>query len=219
MKYKYLVLDFGNVLAMAANGDWDMTPTFVELIDINKINMDRYKYAKKKYNYILSEHIVTLEEEYDMFMRYYSNLLNYCYDTVDDNIIRKIAYDRTYKNDKYVLCDNVINELKELKEKYTLLMLSDNWPCVIPYLKENNMYDYFDKIYVSSIYGVEKKDGVFFDYPIKDFNIKIGEALFIDDNENNLDIAKEKGFDCMLMDRKNKVDNSKYTIINNLNNI
>ena len=66
-------------------------------------------------------------------------------------------------------------------------MLSDNWPCVIPYMKENKIYHYFDKIYVSSIYGVEKKDKVFFDYPLKDFNIKPGEALFIDDNElNNL---------------------------------
>ena len=83
----------------------------------------------------------------------------------------------------------------------------------------NILYNYFDNIYISSIYGVEKKDKVFFDYPIKDLNIKPGEALFIDDNEINLDMAKEKGFDVMLMDRGNKIKESKYKIINNLTNI
>ena len=44
------------------------------------------------------------------------------------------------------------------------------------------------------------KDGdlVLFDYPIKDYNIKKGEALFIDDLESNLDAAVEKGFDVLL---------------------
>ena len=50
-------------------------------------------------------------------------------------------------------------------------------------------------------------------------NIKQGEALFVDDNESNLDIAKEKGFDVMIMDRENKIIDSKYKIINNLSNI
>ena len=49
-----------------------------------------------------------------------------------------------------------------------------------------------------------------------EFNIKEGEALFIDDNELNLDIAKEKGLDVMLMDRENEIKKSKYQIINNL---
>ena len=98
-------------------------------------------------------------------------------------------------------------------------MLTDNWPCVIPFLKDNNLYDYFDKIYISSVYGVEKKDKVFFDYPIKDYNIKKGEALFIDDVESNLDIAKEKGLDVMQMDRYKKDIKSKYKVINDLKNI
>ena len=92
-------------------------------------------------------------------------------------------------------------------------------PCVIDYLKEYNLYDFFDNIYISSMYGVEKKDKILFDYPINELNLKQGEALFIDDNESNLDIAKEKNFDVMLMDRENKINDSKYKIINNLNNI
>ena len=39
-------------------------------------------------------------------------------------------------------------------------------------LKEYGISDLFSKIYVSSVYGQLKKDGDFFDNPIRDFNIK-----------------------------------------------
>ena len=106
-----------------------------------------------------------------------------------------------------------------MMNQYKLILLTDNWPCAINYLKEFDLYDYFDKIYISSIYGVEKKDKTLFDYPIHEFNIKPGEALFIDDNELNLDNAKEKGFEVLLMDRENIIKDSKYEIINSLYNL
>lgn len=219
MNYKYIVLDFGNVIVTPTSGDWNLTPKFLELIDIDKININILKESINKYNYILSEKLLTLDEEYEMFLRFYSSILKYIDYSNYSKIAEEIAYNRTYNNDKYRLCDNIVEELSELKEKYTLIMLSDNWPCVIPYMKDNNIYDYFDKLYVSSIYGVEKKDKVFFDYPISDYNIKLGEALFIDDNELNLKIAKEKGFDILLMDRYCNNNESEYTVINNLKKI
>ena len=73
--------------------------------------------------------------------------------------------------------------------------------------------------YLVEIIPEIKKDKRFFDFPIKDFNIKKGEALFIDDTEINLDAAKEKGFDVLLMDREKVVSKSKYKIIHNLSNL
>ena len=78
---------------------------------------------------------------------------------------------------------------------------------------------YFTKIYVSSIYDDKKDRGTFFDYPIKDFNIKDGEALFIDDNESLLTIGKSKGLKVKQMDREHIVTTSKHEIIHNLKNI
>ena len=215
MNYKYIILDFGKVIAAPTTGNWDMTPMFYKLIDVNSLDLDRFKIIREKYGSILSEKANTLEEEYDMFKRFYESILkefNYSKDIAD-----KIAYDRTYKFDKYTLYENIYEELDELKNRYILILLTDNWPCVINYLKEYNLYNYFKKIYVSSFYGVEKKDGVFFDYAINDFKIKPGDALFIDDNESNLDVAINKGLDVMLMDRDDEVNQSKYKIINDLN--
>ena len=220
MKYKYLVLDFGNVMVTPTTGDWHITPKFLELIDMNKLDLNKYNEALKQYSYLLSEKLITQEEEYDMFIRFYDGILKNCdYPGYNIDIVKEIAYDRTYNNTKYTLCPNIINELTELKKKYILLMLSDNWPCVIPYMKDNGLYDFFDKLYISSVYQALKKDGVFFDYPIKDYDIKPGEALFIDDNEALLDVAKEKGFDVMLMDRYKETKESKYKIINDLLNL
>lgn len=217
MQIKYLILDFGNVLVTPTTGNWDMTPKFLELIDINKIDLEQFKKIRSKYAYILSEKITSLDDEYNMFLRFYDNILSECnYPNYNKKISEEIAYNRTYGFDKYKICNNVIEELIELRKKYKLILLSDNWPCVIPYMKKYNMYDLFEKIYVSSFYGVEKKDKVFFDYPINDFKIKKGEAIFIDDNEANLNIAREKGLEVLLMDRNNNISVSEYKIINNL---
>ena len=217
MKYKYLILDFGNVLAMPSGLDWDITPKFMELIDLDKFDIERFKRLKKRYGYILSETMTTLEEEYDMFTRFYDSILSNCkYPNYTKELSEQIAFDRTYKNGKYKLCDNVIKELKQLKKKYKLICLTDNWPCGINYMKDNKLYNFFEKVYLSCEYGCLKQDGVFFDYPIKDFKIKKGEALFIDDAEINLDEARKRGLDVLLMDRYKKVKTSKYKIINDL---
>ncbi len=218
--YKYIILDFGNVVVTPTTGDWDITPKFIELIDMDRLDKDNFYKVRKKYAYILSEQITTLEQEYDMFSRYYGNILKNCnYPNYNEKIAKIIAFDRTYKHDKYKLCKNIYKELGELFNRYKLLMLTDNWPCVIPYMKDYNLYDYFDKIYVSSVYGEIKKDKLFFDHPIEEYNIKNGEALFIDDAEENLDVATEKGMDVLQMDRYYNPTNSKYEIINNLENI
>ena len=217
MKYKYLILDFGKVLAGPTTGDWFMTPKFLKLIDINKLNIDKFNKAKKKYNYLLGSKLLTQEEEYKMFTKFYDGILsesNYPRYSID--IAKEIAYDFTYNYTKYTLYEDIYKELDILKEKYILIMLTDNWPCVSNYLKHYKLDRYFDKVYISSIYGCQKNQGIFFDIPIKDYNIKKGEALFIDDNEINLEKAKEKGLDVLLMDREKLITKSKYKVINNL---
>ena len=37
---KYLILDFGKVLAYPKTGDWFITPLFLELIDMDKITRE-----------------------------------------------------------------------------------------------------------------------------------------------------------------------------------
>lgn len=218
---KYIILDFGRVLAYPPTGYWQITPKFLKLVDITKIETEKLKNSVKKYNSIIScgLKIINCQEEYNHMLEFYEKVLQECNINDYKNIAKEIAYNFVYEYDKYNLYDDVKNTLQELSKNYELILLSDNWPSVIEYIKKNEIYNYFEKVYVSSIYGQQKKDGMFFDNPIKDFDIKPGEAIFIDDNENLLDIAVAKGLDARLMDRENEIENSKYKIISKMNQI
>ena len=217
---KYVILDFGKVLAAPTTGDWFMTPCFLENIDINLIDKNKFKEALVKYGYIKDGIITTLEKEYECFYNFYSKVLREInYPKYSDDIVKKIAYNFTYQNDKYTFYNNIEKELEKLNQKYILILLTDNWPCVNKILDEKNLTKYFEKIYISYIYGIQKKDIDLFDYPINDFNIKENEAIFIDDNEELLNIAKTKKLQVKLMDRENIIKNSKYDIINDLKKI
>lgn len=214
-KYKYIILDFGNVLAYPVSGHWFITNKFMEFIDVNVMDYEKINKAVSKFSDILSWKVVTLEEEENLFYNFYKNLFNELNYNVDDDVINEIVKNFTYDSKKCNLYDGVVNELDRLSKKYKLLLLSDNWPCGIEIMKDNDIDKYFDKMYISSVYGYTKSEGVFFDYPIEEYDIKPGEALFIDDNEKLLDVAVSKGLDVKLMCRDDIV-NSKYEVINNL---
>lgn len=213
---KYLILDFGKVLAYPTTGDWFITPLFLKLVDMNKIKKEEILKVMNNYGDILSRKVVKLEEEYDLFYDFYKNVFNDLKYDISNNDISSLAYDFTYNDSKYGFYEGIDKELEFLSKKYILILLSDNWPCCFPIMRNRGIDKYFKKMYISSVYDTKKSEGVFFDYPINDFNILEGEAVFVDDNEDLLDVAVTKGLDVRLMDRKGVVSNSKYKIINNL---
>lgn len=219
MDYKYLILDFGNVLAYPVTGNWFITERFMDLIDMKMIDNNKLYQAIHKYGYILSRNAITLEDEEKIFYDFYKCILKEInYQIVNDNMIKELSNYFTYNLDKYKIYEDVVYSLDRLSKCYILLLLSDNWPCGIEIMKHYNIDKYFTKMYISSVYGTVKEEGIFFDYPINEFDIKQNEALFIDDNERILDVAIQKGLDVKIM-KRNKVNESKYSIITSLNEI
>ena len=49
---KYIILDFGRVLAYPPTGYWQITPKFLKLIDISKIDTEQLK------NTIVLSHVI-----------------------------------------------------------------------------------------------------------------------------------------------------------------
>lgn len=218
---KYLILDMGKVLVGPTTGSWLITPVLLENIDVSKIDKEKMNAAMKKCSYILNDKAETLEEEYKILRHFYASLFEEAGYDIGDDIIDLITSDFVYNDTdtKYFVYDDVKEELERLSKEYTLLVLSDNWPCGDEYLKKHDLFKYFTKTYMSSVYGVTKSDGTLFDYPIKDFNIQNGDAIFVDDKEKLLDIATTKGLDVMLMDRDDSAKNSKYKVIKSLRDI
>ena len=86
--------------------------------------------------------------------------------------------------------------IKELKNKYTLILLSDHVEEWMNYILENNdIIPLFDYKYFSYINKKIKKDEGVFEYVLDDLNIEPDETLFIDDFEENIRRAQESGID------------------------
>lgn len=213
---KYLILDFGKVLAYPKTGDWFITPLFLEIVDMNVLKREDILRSMNNHGDILSRKAVTLEEEYELFYDFYKAVFSDLNYLVDEDVLKKLAYDFTYTDNKYGFYSEIYDELEILSKKYILLLLSDNWPCCGPIMDNRKLSKYFEKIYISSVYGTKKSNGDFFDILINDFKIADKEAYFVDDNEELLDIASSKGLDVRQMDREGAVLSSKHEIIHDL---
>lgn len=220
-KTKYLILDFGLVLGKPKTGNWFITPNFYEIIGKNKIDLKRLNVLFNKYNENISKKIITKEEEYKAFKEFYLNILNELKIVKnEEETAEKLAEDFVYNEDKYIMYDDVYEFLEKQSQKYILILLSDNWPCVYAILKNWGIDKFFTKIYISSEYPGLKKDGLLFDYAMNEFKIKKDEAIFVDDNPELLEVADKKKLIPVLMDRTNlHKDYSKYKRIQNLEEI
>ena len=92
MKYKYVILDFGKVLAGPATKEWFITPKFKEVIDMDLIDISKLNESLKRNNFIISRKMLTEEEEYKNFYEYYSSVLKEInYPKYNDILAHEIA--------------------------------------------------------------------------------------------------------------------------------
>ena len=92
---KYIILDFGKVLAYPTTGDWFITPLFLKLIDMSKIDRKKLIEIMNSYSEILSRKLVTLEEENNMYYDFYKNVFSDIKYDISEEIIQELAYDIT----------------------------------------------------------------------------------------------------------------------------
>src|SRR5574344_155350 len=126
-------------------------------------------------------------DEYMYFFDFYYDMLTELGFEITDAMIEELADDWTFNDEKFKFYPKIKEELSYLNEKYKLLVLSDNWPSVLRIMHNNDTYKYFDRIYVSSIYECIKSEKIFFEYPIKDYNLEGKKTIFVDDDVRNLD--------------------------------
>lgn len=90
--------------------------------------------------------------------------------------------------------EGTMSIIKELKDQYKLILLSDHvkeWMNYI--LKNNTELSIFIHKYFSYDYKKLKSDKGTFKYIVNDLNIKNEETIFIDDYETNVQCANENG--------------------------
>lgn len=213
---EYIILDFGKVIAGPAMENWFITPNFWNIIDKNKMDLEKFNFAVQRNGYFLDETMYNESDEFMVFSEFYRRILSDLSIPTNDDIIESIADDWTFNDEKFKFYPNIKEELEYLREKYRLLMLTDNWPSVLRILHNTDIRKYFERVYISSMYSCKKSDGIFFDFPIIDYDLYGKQVKFVDDSLLNLDMASKKGLTPILMDRDNEVPKVKYKKIDSL---
>lgn len=96
--------------------------------------------------------------------------------------------------------------IKELREKYSLYVLSNNNPIVVRDFNLNcsefgvTFDNSFKKCYFSYELKLIKPDPEFFRYVIDDIGLPAEELLFVDDSQANIDAARAQGMTCLWYD-------------------
>jgi 2-haloacid dehalogenase len=85
--------------------------------------------------------------------------------------------------------------LRKLKEKYKLYGLT-NWSAeTFPIVfKRYSFFELFDGIVISGVEKLIKPDKKIFELMLERYHLEAKNSLFIDDNMNNIQAAKEMGF-------------------------
>ena len=86
--------------------------------------------------------------------------------------------------------NELVTYIKELKKKYKVYLLSNVISSFLNrILKENNLYELFTKVYISSEMKLIKPNKEFFNYVIEKENLDPSLCIMIDDNKKNIEGA------------------------------
>jgi len=218
MNIKNIVFDIGGVLANPKNRHWFITPNFWNIINRELVNEEKLQDSLKKHLSLQTQDPKTETDEHKMFSNYYYQVLKDIHYPVNREISDKIADDCVYNDEKFIFYNDVQNNLEELSKKYNLYIVSNGWTSSLRILENQNIEDYFQKIFISSMYSTVKEEKLF-DLFLEETNIQPQETLYIDDRRHILEKASEYPFHLLLMDRKKLYTESKFKIINNMNDI
>ena len=95
------------------------------------------------------------------------------------------------------LNDDLLKTVDKLREHYPTALLS-NVSQIRSFVDEEfDLYAHFDHRFLSYKLKMQKPSKQFFNYALKKLKVKPKEALFIDDKEANLRIARELGIKCI----------------------
>lgn len=180
---KVIAFDFGGVLGPDAD-DWNKTfkeiPKLTGLKDKELQNLFESHWPKLKYS---QEPMKTL----------WQLVANKSRKAVDPEKLREI-YNKSIYIEKAAL-----KLIKDLRKRFKVVLLAnDSDDDYITKTKKLKLNMIFDKLYCSSQLGISKPNPKIFNYVLEDLGIKPQEALFIDNQENNIKTAKSLGINPIL---------------------
>lgn len=125
-----------------------------------------------------------------------------------DEFLKALGFEDTeyhmknYISTRLTLDKGFIRFAKQAKEKYSLVLLSNDVSEWSEYITEFfGLNEYFSHKIVSGDIGIRKPDIRMFDACLERIGATPGECIFVDNTAKNLISAEETGISCVLFDR------------------
>ena len=112
--------------------------------------------------------------------------------------------------------------LKTLKEKkFKLAILSNGTPSLLKELvKSNNLNDLFDDLFSIEEVGIYKPDSKVYDLPVKRYNIKKNEIVYLSANTWDVSGGGNYGYNTIWVNRNDNIfDNLDYKPVNEIKDL
>ena len=200
---KAVFFDVGYTLDYPASGDWMLTNKFNELAGEKCYKHSKTEIQKakdKSFEFLRNNHLVmNVQEEYEQFVRFYSELSGFLDLGLTEAERREIAYDRTFNMANYVPYPDVAGILKTLGKTHRLGVISDTWPSIEPQLRSLGILEYFSSATYSCFLGVFKPDRRMYMDSLEKMGLPAEETVFVDDLPHNLAGAAELGITPVLI--------------------
>lgn len=101
-----------------------------------------------------------------------------------------------------------IDIFKKIKDKYNnikIIIATNHVSFIRNFIGETFGVDYLDDILISAEIHKVKPDSEFYRFVLQKYKIKPGELLFIDDNVNNINSAKNLGIETIKVDENSNI--------------
>ena len=217
---KGVFFDIGGTLNFNVVGHWlfpQITEALISLECIYCIPIKRFSAAYAKCTEFLSGSrcIKTLEEEFKLFVAFYTMLAGYLPELeLTEEKIKLVAHDKVYNTENDVFYDDVHDTLKCLSENYRLGVISDSWPSCEQKLKAAGLYDFLSCVTLSCHLGVCKPDPKMFEHALGSIGLPAAQTVLIDDDRENLEGAQKLGIQPVLINTKSKKKDEDFLTIN-----
>lgn len=93
---------------------------------------------------------------------------------------------------------NIFWLVEKLKQNYIVPCLTNTEEEIADYNKQHGLFDIFHRAFISTDMGMKKPDRNIYDAVIKELGCRPADAIFIDDNPDYIQGARQAGIDSIL---------------------
>ncbi len=182
---KVIIFDLGGILVPEARET--VLKKMAHRLEVPYHTFRHFAEAQKK---MLRKGAMTLRAFYAMALRKFGK-------KDDPNALRK-AHLSLYKKLSTKPDQRTLRLIKELRKRCSVVCLTNTEREIATYNRKHGLFDYFDKRYLSTEKKMDKTVPKIYRTILKDFDCKPEEAVFIDNEQQYIRIAKKLGIRTIL---------------------